>query len=67
LSACGRPRDALRLVERSVDRSFCAYPALDQDPIWKGLRGDPEFLRIRVKAMACHERFRRMVEARSQG
>ena len=46
-----------------MDGSYCSYPALDLDPIWAGLRGDPEFQRIRIKAMACHERFRRMVEA----
>lgn len=60
---CGYPKDALRLVERAVDGSFCSYPALDQDPIWSGLRSDAEFQRIRVKAMACHDRFRRMVDA----
>ena len=38
-------------------------PALDLDPIWAGLRADPEFQRIRTKAKACHDRFRRMVEA----
>jgi DNA-binding winged helix-turn-helix (wHTH) protein/tetratricopeptide (TPR) repeat protein len=63
LSFCGRPQDALRLVERAVDGGHCSYPALNQDPIWAGLRGDPEFQRIRVKAMACQDRFRRMVEA----
>lgn len=60
---CGRPQDALRLLERAVDRSFCSYPALDQDPIWAGLRDDSEFQRMRAKALACHDRFRRMVEA----
>ena len=55
---CGRPQDALRFVERGVDGNYCSYPALDLDPIWAGLRSDPEFQRIRVKAMACHERFR---------
>jgi DNA-binding winged helix-turn-helix (wHTH) protein/tetratricopeptide (TPR) repeat protein len=60
---CGRPQDALRFVERAVDGSFCSYPALDLDPIWAGLRSDPEFQRIRVKAIACHEKFRRMVDA----
>jgi len=60
---CGRPRDALRLVERAVDGNCCSYPALDQDPIWAELRNDSEFQRIRVKAIACHDRFRRMVEA----
>jgi tetratricopeptide (TPR) repeat protein len=60
---CGRPQEALQFVERSVDKNFCSYPALDLDPIWVSLRNEPEFQRIRVKAMACHERFRKMVEA----
>ena len=63
LSFCGRPQEALRFVERGVDGNYCSYPALDLDPIWAGLRNDAEFQRIRTKAMACHERFRRMVEA----
>jgi DNA-binding winged helix-turn-helix (wHTH) protein/TolB-like protein len=66
LVTCGRPRDALRFVERAVDGNFCSYPALDLDPIWSELRNDPEFQRIRTKAMACHDRFRRMVEAYDQ-
>ncbi len=61
LSFCGRPQDALRFVERGVDGGYCSFPALDLDPVWQGLRGDPGFQRIRVKARACHERFRRMV------
>jgi DNA-binding winged helix-turn-helix (wHTH) protein/tetratricopeptide (TPR) repeat protein len=60
---CGRPQDALGLLERAVDRNFCSYPALDQDPIWAGLREDSKFQRIRAKALACHDRFRRMVDA----
>jgi tetratricopeptide (TPR) repeat protein len=63
LAFCGRPRDALRFVEHAVDGGFCSYPALDQDPIWAALRDDPEFRRIRAKAQACHDKFRRMVEA----
>jgi DNA-binding winged helix-turn-helix (wHTH) protein/tetratricopeptide (TPR) repeat protein len=63
LAFCGRPQEALRFVERGVDRRYCAYPALDLDPIWAGLRADPEFQRIRAKAKACHDRFRQMVEA----
>lgn len=63
LSFCGRPHEALRFVERAVEAGFCSFPALDLDPIWAGLRDDPEFQRIRVKAKACHDRFRAMVEA----
>jgi DNA-binding winged helix-turn-helix (wHTH) protein/TolB-like protein len=60
---CDRPREALRLVERAVDGGFCSYPALDLDPIWARMRSDPEFQRIRIKAMDCHDRFRRTVDA----
>ena len=63
LSFCGRPQDALQFVERGVDGNYCSWPALDLDPIWAQLRGDPGFQRIRAKAMACHDRFRRAVEA----
>ena len=64
---CGRPEMALEFVERAVDGSFCSYPALDQDPIWANLRSGAEFQRIRLKAKACHERFRRMVETYDAG
>ncbi len=64
---CGRPDLALEFVERAIDGSFCAFPALDQDPIWADLRNGAEFQRIRIKAQACHERFRHMVEAYDAG
>lgn len=67
LSYCERPNDALRFVERAVDGSFCSFPALDLDPAWTQLRNDAEFRRIRIKAMACHDRFRRMVDAHDAG
>jgi DNA-binding winged helix-turn-helix (wHTH) protein/tetratricopeptide (TPR) repeat protein len=60
---CGRQQEALRFVERAVDGGFCSYPALDLDPIWTSLRENAEFKRIRSKAMACHDKFRRMVDA----
>jgi hypothetical protein len=60
---CGRPRDALQFLERAVDLGFCVYPSVDLDPIWAPLRNESEFQRIRGKGMACHERFRKMVEA----
>jgi DNA-binding winged helix-turn-helix (wHTH) protein/TolB-like protein len=63
---CGRKEEALRLLERAVDARFCSFPAVDLDPVWKGLRPDPEFQRIRTKAMACHDGFRKAVAALSQ-
>ena len=60
---CGHPQEALRFVDRAVDGNYCSYPALDLDPIWAGVRDTPEFQRIRARAKACHDTFRRMVEA----
>jgi DNA-binding winged helix-turn-helix (wHTH) protein/tetratricopeptide (TPR) repeat protein len=66
LAHCGRPQDALRFLERAVAGNFCAFPALDLDPMWTGLRNEPDFQRIRGEAMACHDRFRRMVDAHNR-
>jgi DNA-binding winged helix-turn-helix (wHTH) protein/tetratricopeptide (TPR) repeat protein len=60
---CGRPREALRFLERGVDAGYCSFPSLDLDPVWKELHDDPEFQRIRTKAMACHVKVLRAVEA----
>jgi hypothetical protein len=62
LAYCGRPQDALRFIDRAVERGFCAFPAMDRDPIWTPMRGDPEFQRLRGKAVACSEEFRRAVD-----
>ena len=64
---CGRTAEGLRMLARAVDLGFCAFPAVDLDPIWTKLRTDAEFQRIRAKAQACHERFRRAVEAQDSG
>lgn len=63
LAYCGRSQQALHLTDLAVDGNYCSYPALDLDPSWARMRNDPEFQRIRGKAIACHDRFRRMVDA----
>lgn len=59
---CGRSQEALHLVELAVAGNYCAYPALDLDTIWAGVRGAPDFQRVRSKAVSCHTRFRRIVD-----
>ena len=63
LSYCGYPEAALTFLQQAVDGNFCAYPALDRDPVWAGLRNDPQFQRIRDDAIACHQQFLRAVAA----
>ncbi len=60
---CDRPEQALPLIEWGVDGNYCSYPMLDLDPVWTKIRDNPDFQRIRAKGKACHEKFRRAVEA----
>jgi len=54
---CGYHETALRLLETAVEQNYCSWPAVDLDPLWDPLRADAEFLRIREKAMTCHQRY----------
>jgi DNA-binding winged helix-turn-helix (wHTH) protein/TolB-like protein len=58
LAYCGRVQHALEMLRHATDRGYCAYPALDNDPIWEPLRGDAGFQRERQEAIDCHRRFR---------
>jgi hypothetical protein len=62
LEYCGRRTEALAFLDSAIDKGFCAWPALDTDPIWVSLRSDPAFPRLRDDAVACHSRFREIVE-----
>jgi eukaryotic-like serine/threonine-protein kinase len=54
---CGLRENALRLLRRAVEQGNCAYPAMDNDPLYASIRGMPEFAEIRKAAMTCRERF----------
>ncbi|HZD52965.1 MAG TPA: hypothetical protein VE175_07950 [Woeseiaceae bacterium] len=43
LAYCGRPADALAFLRWAAELKFCAYPALDLDPIWDAMRESAEF------------------------
>jgi DNA-binding winged helix-turn-helix (wHTH) protein/tetratricopeptide (TPR) repeat protein len=61
LAWCGRLEEALPMLRRAIDHGFCAHPALDSDPIWRPLRDNPEFQRLRQEAIACRERFQEAI------
>ncbi len=63
LATCGFKDAALEMLGLAITRGYCSYPALDHDPQWTSVRGDPEFVKLRQKAVACHERFREFVRA----
>jgi serine/threonine protein kinase len=56
-SRCGYPDLALRLLRRAVEQNYCAYPAMDKDPLLDSVRGTPEFAEIRKMGIACQQRF----------
>jgi DNA-binding winged helix-turn-helix (wHTH) protein/TolB-like protein len=58
LAWCGRTPDALSMLRHAIERGFCAWPALDRDPVWRPLRQVPEFRLLRDEAIGCRERFR---------
>jgi hypothetical protein len=56
-SFCEQRQPALRQLRRAIERNYCAYPALDTDPLLANIRNTPEFQAIRKTAVACYEKF----------
>ncbi|MGZ8852392.1 MAG: hypothetical protein ACXW2X_03280, partial [Thermoanaerobaculia bacterium] len=52
-----RDREALDMLQYAVGRNFCAYPAVDRDPSFAGIRTSPQFREIRQAAIDCQARF----------
>ena len=50
MAFCGYREAALRLLRRAVEENFLAT-SMDRDPLFAGIRDDPEFIRIRALAL----------------
>ena len=57
LSYCGQKDAALRLLRRAVGQNYCAYTALQSDPLLVKFRGTPEFTGLLSAAKECQNRF----------
>lgn len=57
LAYCGQSEAALRLLKIAIDRNYCSYPAMDSDPFFNSLRTNPQFQKLRLAGMACHNDF----------
>ena len=57
LAAAGFDKEALEMLRMGVSRHYCAYPALDADPLLARFRGNPEFQKIRQAAIECQQSF----------
>ena len=56
LAQCGEKQIALDFLRKAVDENYCAYQALQADPLLTGLRDDPEFAKIVRDAGECQNR-----------
>jgi eukaryotic-like serine/threonine-protein kinase len=57
LSFCGQKEGALRLLRSAIRQNYCAYTALQSDPLLVNLRGTPEFRELLSEAKECQNNF----------
>ena len=57
MAFCGEKDAALRLLKGSINGRYCAYQALQEDPMLASLRGTPEFTQLLSAAKQCQEKF----------
>ena len=63
-AAAGLREEAIEVLRRSVAGGFCAYPAMDREPLLASIRETAEFRGIRESAIACRDAFLRDRETR---
>jgi hypothetical protein len=57
MAFCGQKEIALRILRTSIGRNYCAYAALQSDPMLAKLRGTPEFDQLLSAAKQCQDKF----------
>jgi eukaryotic-like serine/threonine-protein kinase len=57
LSYCGQKDAAVRLLRSAIEHNYCAYTALQTDPLLVKLRGTPDFSELLSASKACQNRF----------
>jgi tetratricopeptide (TPR) repeat protein len=56
-AACGQKDSALRLLKAAIDGNYCAYAALQRDPMLTPLRSAREFPQLLSAAKQCQDNF----------
>ncbi|MGA7220082.1 MAG: hypothetical protein WBX38_17330 [Candidatus Sulfotelmatobacter sp.] len=54
---CGQNDIAMRLLKSGIDGHYCAYTAIQNDPLLGKLRGMPEFAELVAAAKKCRDDF----------
>ena len=56
LAYCDKTDAAARLLRSAIDNNYCAYDALQMDPLLAPLRASPAYDDLRQRAYACQQR-----------
>ncbi len=54
---CGKHDIAVRLLKSAIAGRYCAYSALQTDPLIAPLRGTPDFAPLLSAAKECQDHF----------
>jgi tetratricopeptide (TPR) repeat protein len=57
MAACGKPDITLHLIKSAIEGRYCAYNALQTDPLLATLRSTPEFSQLLSAAKQCQDNF----------
>jgi eukaryotic-like serine/threonine-protein kinase len=57
MAACGKRDVAVRLLKSAIAGRYCAYNALQTDPLLAPLRGTPDFSSLLSAAKECQDQF----------
>ncbi len=57
MAFCGNRDLAVRMIAAAIQHNYCAYSALELDPLLASLRDTPEFRRLREAATKCQQDF----------
>jgi len=57
LAQCGEKKIAYSFLRKAVEQKYCAYQALQADPLLAGVQGDSDFQQIVKSAQDCQKKF----------
>ena len=57
LAFCGKQDIAAQLISSAIKGRYCAYAALQSDPLLKPIRGTPDFSKLLAAAKECQDTF----------
>jgi TolB-like protein len=67
LAYCGKPDISTHFIRRAVEQNYCAYRALEADPLLAKLRSRPEFPALLAAAQECQQKFLNFRKQHGQG